>query len=116
MTELRPLSAIKLTWTACDIVGHVANCQVSVACDELVCVITVVSTCVQPFVGAFSWVVYKESQQDNMSSTQAPVTVTPKKKYVCACFRIRCIYFVNLSSSLEAKYKGIHIAIKRIKT
>ena len=37
MTKLRPLSAVKLTWTACDVVGHVANCQVSVAYDNLVC-------------------------------------------------------------------------------
>ncbi|XP_065918364.1 serine/threonine-protein kinase ATR-like isoform X5 [Dysidea avara] len=62
MTELRPSSTVKLTWTACDVIGHVANCQ--------------------PFVGAFSWAVYKESQQDNATNTQAPVTVTPKKNVV----------------------------------
>lgn len=30
ITEMRPLPAVKLTWTACDIIGHVINCQV---CD-----------------------------------------------------------------------------------
>ena len=30
ITEVSPRLAVKLTWTACDIVGHVINCQV---CD-----------------------------------------------------------------------------------
>ena len=28
VTEMKPLPAVKLTWTACDIIGHVTNCQV----------------------------------------------------------------------------------------
>ena len=32
ITEMSPRLAVKLTWTACDIVGHVINCQV---CDML---------------------------------------------------------------------------------
>ena len=28
VTETRPLPAVKLTWTACDIIGHINNCQV----------------------------------------------------------------------------------------
>ena len=51
MTELRPSSTIKLTWTACDVIGHVANCQVSVACSWgsywLCCTCAAVCWCLQ---------------------------------------------------------------------